>query len=382
MRSKTIIKKAKVDDKYDFYKLHLDLDLNSTIANVSYIDYKKIQNKVSEIKSYKDFQKVVDYLQGRNRSLYFSQIVHNLNAKDFLISFSENKGSNVNANYCKQLYSVINTNTKKQIISDIRRNKNCLTYNVSDNLYILEKCLNDELMHFLTTNTSEHFVEHYRYGYFTPEEHLSFLVKTCGFIPKDSFNKDYILSLIEIKKSIIREMFSDSNENTIKRMKLGMLCMDSLKSYITGINAIDYSYFRAGMDSVSWDSKGITGAINYIFSDSCEVKKEDSHEFIKDNKMSYDFRRIFYYYRVKFGKANPKLARIARSDGSSESSLGFVESLLSSLTMYTDDDISGIVSQFSDCKHLDPSVCLYRGLPKKYRYLMLSNKHVRLYCKA
>jgi hypothetical protein len=380
MQNKTIIKKAKVDDKYDFYKLHLDLDLNSTIGTISYIDGRKIKNKLSEIKSYKDFEKVISYLDKRNRSLYFDQIVNNLDSKRLLFSFSQNKGSNINTSYCKELYSIINTNTKKQIITDIKRNSSCLTYNVSDNLYILEKCLNDELTLFLDTSYLE---KELHYGYSSSDTALSCLVKTCGFVKKDSFDKLHTLALIKLKESALEKKIKDIASTRQKSLRFDLLYLKSLESYIREKNCLDFINFKKAFEVKRWYSQNAQcEAINYIFSNSCEVKKENSHEFIKDNKMPYGFRSLFYYYRVRFGKANPKLARIARSDGSEESSLEFVNSLLSSLKMYTDDEILGIVSQFSDCKYVDPSVVLYRGLPKKYRYLMLSNKHVRSHCKG
>ena len=383
MRNKTIIKKVKVDDKYDFYKLYSDLNLDSTIGTASYIDGRKIKNKLSEIKSYKDFEKVAGYLERRNRSPYFGQIINNSNAKKFLFSFSSNKGSNVNISYCKELYSIININTKKQIIKDIKNNNSCLTYNFSDNLYILEKCLNYQLKYFLDTSYLE--TDHY-YGYASPEENLSFLVKTCGFVKKDSFDKDYTFDLIKQKERLIKERIDNKGGSVTtyknKSLRIDLLCLKSFESYISEKNCLDYIDFNTVINSKRWDNFPKEQANNYIFSNSCEVKKENSHEFIKDNKMPYGFRSKFYYYRVRFGKANPKLARIARSDGSEECSLVFVNSLLSSLKMYTEDEILEIISQFSDCKYFDPSLILYRGLPQEYRYLMLSNKHVRRYGKG
>jgi hypothetical protein len=374
MPNKTFIKRIKEDDKYDFFDLHSELESIRDLEFQRFHNSDDINDLLKRVYSYKDFDKISSYFSKRGKERYISQIINNSNCKTMLSNFVECKGLTIDNRLVKALYSQMNINTKLEIISMIDLASACLTYNVSEpNIKMLEKCLNDKLENMLE---SKFDLSNY-YGTISVKSALSFLVKTSGFIPESSFNKKYIFEMIDKRKSFLNDLITGGrNGRQIDWIKSNILILDCLKSYFDQETSFDKSMF-VNNSRIRYHSRARCKLYAFIFADSCSIKKDSSHEFIKENKMNYETRCLFYDYRVRLGKANPKLSRIARSDGSEESCKSFVIALLASLKMYSDDEILALVAQFTDCKYYEPSVILYRGLPQKYKYLMLSNKHVR-----
>lgn len=374
MPKKTFIKNIKEDDKYDFF------DLYSELENIRYLEHQRFHNSgdindlTKRITSYKDFEKVSNYFLKKGKRKYISQIINNTSCSNMLSNFVENKSLTIDNRFVKALYSEMNINTKLEIISTIKMASKCLTYNVSEpNIKILEKCLNEILEDVLE---SKFDLSNY-YGTLDANYAFSFLIKTSGFIPESSFNKKYIFEAIDNRKSFLKDLISgDRNGRQINWIKSNILLLDCLKSYLDKETRLPNDIFIKSCQ-IRYSSISRVKVHAFIFTDTCSVEKELSHEFIKNNKMNYELRSVFYDYRVRLGKANPTLARMARSEGSEECCKTFVIALLASLKMYSNDEILGLIAQFTDCKYVEPSLLLYNNLPSEYKYLMLSNKHVR-----
>lgn len=374
MPKKTFIKKIKEDDKYDF------LDLYSELENIRNLEHQRFHNSgdindlIRRITSYKDFEKVSNYFLKKGKRKYISQIINNTSCSNMLSNFIENKGLTIDNRLVKALYSEMNINTKLEIISTIKMASKCLTYNVSEpNIKILEKCLNEILEDILESKLD---LNDY-YGIVSVDYALSFLIKTSGFIPESSFNKKYIFEAIDNRKSFLKDLIGgDRNGRQINWIKSNILILDCLKSYFDKETRLPNDIFIRNWH-IRYSSRARAKTHAFIFADTCSIEKELSHEFIKNYKMNYELRSVLYDYRVRLGKANPTLARMARSEGSEECCKTFVIALLASLKMYSNDEILGLIAQFTDCKYYGPSILLYQNLPSKYKYLMLSNKHVR-----
>lgn len=374
MPNKTFIKRIKEDDKYDFLDLHSELESIRNLKHQRFHLPDRIRDCLSRVYSYKDFEKISNYFLKKGKGDYISQIINNSSCSTLLSNFVEQKKLTIDNRLVKTLYSHMNINTKLEIIGMIEMSERCLTYNISEpNIKILEKCLNHRLEDILKCD----FVLRNYYGSINIRHVLSLLIKTSGFIPDSSFDKKYIFETISERKTHLQDLRKKATRGReITWADSKILVFDCLRAYFDHKTTFDYSMFLDNC-SVRYSSSARSKLSAFIFADSCSIDKEHSHEFVKSNKMGYETRSLFYDFRVRLGKANPKLSRIARSDGSEESCKSFVIALLASLKMYSDDEILALVAQFTDCKYFEPSVILYRGLPQKYKYLMLSNKHVR-----
>lgn len=382
MPNETYIKNIKKDDKYDFFNLYLEIVNGS---NVQLEDRRflgsdsDIRRKLKMISSYKDFEKLNAYFLKRGKETYIKQIINNSNVRDILSSFITNKTLNIDNGFVKNLYFLMNTNTKLEIMSLIESSDKCLTYNVSEqNIKILEKCLDsffENIFEIMNQKKDYYTIQHIN--------SLSLLLKVSGFIPISSFNTKYIFEKIDETKALLGISKEKAKyEREIKSIVSDILILDCMRSYFSQETSFDiHTFTDNNIGNSYFNSFKIAKLHAFLFSDSCSISKESSHEFIKKNKMTYDVRSTFYYFRVRLGKANIKLSRIARSDASEECCKTFITSLLASLKMYSDDEILDIVAQFTDCKHVESSILLYNNLPQKYKYLMLSNKNVRRYCK-
>lgn len=377
MPKKTYIKKIKEDDKYDFFNLYSEIESITHLERARFYNPGDVNDLIRRVSSYKDFEKISNYFIKKGKRAYISQIINNSNCPNIISSFVEHKGLSIDNRLVKALYSEMNINTKLEIINMIENSSQCLTYNVSEpNIKILEKCLNHRLESILD---SKFEIGNY-YGTISIRSRFSFLIQTSGFIPESSFNKKHIFETIDNKKSFLKDLIGgERNSRQISWIKSHILLLDCLKSYFDKETRIPFSMFAKNYDT-RYNHTSRVRVNAFAFTDTCSIEKELSHEFIKNNKMNYDLRSIFYDYRVRLGKANPKLARMARSDGSEEACKAFAIALLASFKMYSDDEILGLVSQFTDCKYYEPSIRLYQNLPSKYKYLMLSNKHVRRSC--
>ena len=381
MPNETYIKNVKEDDKYDFFNLYLEIGgVNLRLEDRRFLDSDyEIKTKIKMISSYKDFEKLNTYFIKRGKETYIKQIINNSNVRDILSSFITNKTLNIDNEFVKNLYSLMNTNTKLEIMSLIENSDECLIYNVSEpNIKILEKCLDS-----FFEKTFERMNQKKDYYSIKNINSLFLLLKVSGFIPISSFNTKYIFEKIDEVKALLEiRKEKANNDREIRYIDSDILILDCMRSYFDQETSFDMDMFTDNNVANSYyNSLKIAKLHAFLFSDSCSISKESSHEFIKKNKMTYDVRSSFYYFRVRLGKANIKLARIARSDASEECCKTFITSLLASLKMYSDDEILDIVAQFTDCKYVDPSIFLYDKLPQKYKYLMLSNKNVRRYCK-
>lgn len=381
MPNKTYIKNIKEDDKYDFFNLYLEIGGgNVQLEDRRFLDLDSdIRKKLRMINSNKDFEKISTYFLKRGKETYIKQIINNSNVRDILSSFITNKTLNIDNVFVKNLYSLINTNTKLEIMSLIENSDKCLIYNVSEpNIKILEKCLDS-----FFENIFKRMNKKKDYCNIQNINSLSLLLKVSGFIPISSFNTKYIFEKIDEAKAFLeisKEKAKYARE--IRSIVSDILILDCMISYFSQETSFDIDMFTDNnIGNSDFNSLKIAKLHAFLFSDSCSISKESSHEFIKKNKMTYDLRSVFYYFRVRLGKANIKLSRIARSDSSEECCKTFITSLLASLKMYSDDEILNIVAQFTDCKHVESSILLYNNLPQKYKYLMLSNKNVRRYCK-